>query len=99
METPLPTKGPNIINSPFLRKLNPIDDDMYEVQSSKKKIKLDLPLQVRFFVYQYAKLRKLQFYCDFSDKYIDRGDVEYCDMNTDSTYIVINGECVKDIFS
>ena len=30
---------PNLINSPFFRKLNPIDDDKYEVQSSKKKIK------------------------------------------------------------
>ena len=35
---------PNIINSPFFCELNPIDDDTYEVESSKKKIKLDLPL-------------------------------------------------------
>ena len=63
---------PNLINSPFFRELNPIDDDTYEVQSSKKKIKLDLPLQVGFFVYQYAKLRMLQFYYDFLDKYVDR---------------------------
>ena len=48
---------PNLINSPFFRELNPIDDDTYKVESSKKKIKLDLPLQVDFFVYQYAKLR------------------------------------------
>ena len=51
---------PRLINSPFFRELNPIDDNTYEVESSKKKIKLDLPLQVGFFVYQYAKLRMLQ---------------------------------------
>ena len=56
---------PDLINSRFLRELDPIDDDMYELESSKKKIKLDLPLQVGFFVYQYAKLRLLQFIMTF----------------------------------
>jgi hypothetical protein len=35
-----------LINSPFYRQMNVIDDDTYEVESAKKKIKLDLPLQV-----------------------------------------------------
>ena len=88
---------PNLINSPFFRELNPIDDDTYEVESSKKKIKLDLPLQVGFFVYQYAKLRMLQFYYDFLDKYSHRSDFEYCEMDTDSAYIAISGECLEDL--
>ena len=88
---------PNLINSPFFRELNPIDGNTYEVQSSKKKIKLDLPLQVGFFVYQYAKLRMLQFYYDFLDKYIARSDFEYCETDTDSAYIVISGERVEDL--
>ena len=88
---------PNLINSPFFRELNPIDDNTYEVQSSKKKIKLDLPLQVGFFVYQYAKLRMLQFYYDFLDKYIDGSDFEYCEMDADSAYIAISGERVEDL--
>ena len=67
------------------------------MQSSKKKIKLDLPLQVGFFVYQYAKLRMLLFYYDFLDKYIDRSDFEYCEMDTNSTYIAISGESVEDL--
>ena len=88
---------PNLINSPFFRELNPIDDDTYEVQSSKKKIKLDLPLRVGFFVYQYAKLRMLQFYYDFLDKYVDRSDFEHCEMDTDSAYIAISGESLEDL--
>ncbi len=43
-----------LVNPPFFRELNPIEVDTYEVQSSKKMIKLDLPLQVGFFVYQYG---------------------------------------------
>ena len=70
--------APELINSPFFRELNTIDDDMYEVQSSKKKIKLGLPLQVGFLVYQYAKLRMLQFFYYCLDKYIDRSDFEFC---------------------
>ena len=88
---------PNLINSPFFRELNPIDDDTYEVESSKKKIELDLPLQVGFFVYQYAKLRMLQFYYDFLDKYLHRSDFKYCEMDTDSAYIAISGECLEDL--
>ena len=88
---------PNLINSPFFRELNPIDDDTSEVQSSKKKIKLDLPLQVGFFVYQYAKLRMLQFYYDFLNKYVYRSDFEYCEMDTDSAYIAISGESLEDL--
>ena len=73
------------------------DDNTYEVQSSKKKIKLDFPFQVGFFVYQYAKLRMLQFYYDFLNKYLDRTDFEYCEMDTDSAYIAISGEQVEDL--
>jgi hypothetical protein len=44
---------------------------------------LDLPLQVGFFVYQYAKLRILQLYYDCLDKCIDKSDFEFCEMDID----------------
>jgi hypothetical protein len=88
---------PSLINSPFFRELNAIDDDTYEVQSSKKKIKMDLPLQVGFFVYQYAKLRMLQFYYDCLDKYIDKSDFEFCEMDKDSAYLAISAESIDNI--
>ena len=37
---------------------------MNEVELTKKTINLKLPIQIGFFVYQYAKLRMLQFYFD-----------------------------------
>ena len=48
-----------------------------------------------FFVYQYAKLRMLQFYYDFLNKYLDRCDFQMCEMDTDSAYIAIAGESVE----
>ena len=38
----------------------------------------DLPLQIGSAVYHLAKLRMLQFYYNFIDKYIDRSDFEVC---------------------
>ena len=56
---------------------------------------LNLPIQAGFLVYQYAKLRRLQFYYDFLDKYLDRSDFQMCEMDTDSAYITIAGESVE----
>jgi len=48
-------------------------------------------------VYQLAKLRMLEFYYDFLDKYIDRRDFELIQMDRDSNYIAISGEGFEDI--
>ena len=48
-------------------------------------------------MYQYAKLRMLQFYYDFLDKYLDRSDFQMCEMDTDSAYIAISGDSVESL--
>ena len=58
---------------------------------------MNLPIQIGFFVYQYAKLRMLEFYYNFMDKFIDRSDFEYCEMDTDSAYVALSGESVDDV--
>ena len=83
------------VNTHLFRKLENITEDTYEVESCKKTIKLNLPIQVGFFVYQYAKLRMFQFYYDFLDKYLDRADFQMCEMDTDSAYIAISGDSVE----
>ena len=85
------------VNTHLFRKLENITEDTYEVQSCKKSIKLNLPIQVGFFVHQYAKLRMLQFYYEFLDKYLDRSDFQMCEMHTDSAYIAISGESVESL--
>ena len=56
-----------------------------------------LPLHIGFFVYQYTKLRMLQFYYDFVDRYIERPLFQYCEMDTDSAYIVLAGDTIDDL--
>ena len=60
-------------------------------------MKYTLPLHIGFFVYQYAKLRMLQFYYDFVDRYVERPLFQYCEMDTDSAYIALAGESIDGL--
>ena len=46
----------HLMDSSF-RRCNQLDEKTFELEMSKKTIRLDLPMQIGFFVYQYAKLR------------------------------------------
>ena len=69
------------INSHRFRQLDPITETVYQLTLNKKSITFGLPLQIAFMVYQYAKLRMLQFYYDFLDYYIERQLFQYCEIN------------------
>ena len=86
-----------MVNDPHFRKLDIIDDGFYEVRKTKKSISMNLPIQIGFFVYQYAKLRMLEFYYDFMDTFIDRSDFVYCEMDTDSAYVALSGESIDAV--
>ena len=58
------------ISNKRFRQLDVVTDDAYEVTSSKACVTYDLPHHIGFFVYQYAKLRILEFYYDFVDRYV-----------------------------
>ena len=58
------------INNKRFRQLDVVAEDAYEVTSSKARVTYDLPHHIGFFVYQYAKLRMLEFYYDFVDRYV-----------------------------
>ena len=56
------------INNKRFRQLDVVAEDAYEVTPNKARVTYDLPHHIGFFVYQYAKLRMLQFYYDFVDR-------------------------------
>ena len=57
-------------------------DTTLQVTSKKKSIRHNLPIQIGFFVYQYAKLRMLAFLFDVIDEFINRED--YCLLEMDT---------------
>lgn len=85
------------VASPFFRRLEHLGDDFYEVENAKKSIKEDLPSHIGFFVYQYAKLRMLQYYHDFLDKYIDPTNFELVEMDTDSLYLALSKPTLEEV--
>ena len=84
------------MRSPYLEDLEEIGA-AYEIREGKQKVKVDRAYQCGIAVYQLAKLRMLEFYYDFLDKYVDRRDFEYCYMDTDSAYFAISGEELRDV--
>ena len=61
------------------------------MEKAKKLLNINLPIQIGFFILQYAKLRMLQFYYDFLDAYVDRKNFAYCEMDTDSANMALSG--------
>jgi hypothetical protein len=70
-------------------------DGIYEVSSRARTVKQNIPIQVAFSVLDDAKLRMLQFYYDFIDKYIERSDYQYMYMDTDSAYMALSDSFEK----
>ena len=93
-------KGHNAIkieaNKPEFKKATLLSDDSYEVEKGKKRIVLDVPIQIGFFILNYAKLRMLEFYYDCLCKYIPRNKFECIQMDTDSLYFALAHENLSD---
>ena len=58
------------------RSLTKLDNNHFEIELAKTRIKLDLPIQIGYFVLQYAKFRMLEFYYDCVDRYCNRKDLQ-----------------------
>ena len=70
--------------------------DAYEQHSRKPRLTIRRPFQVGIAVYQLAKLRMLEFYYDFLDKYVDRRDFELIQMDTNSLYIALSTKTLDE---
>ena len=83
------------LRSAFFEDLKEIGDE-YKIESRKTKVTINRPFQEGIVVYQLAKLRMLQFYYDFLDKYIDRRDFELIQMDTDSMYFALSYDTLDE---
>ncbi|KAK7093429.1 hypothetical protein V1264_007188 [Littorina saxatilis] len=85
-----------LINSNRFRKLTHLTDDLVEVESTKATVRWNLPNVIGFFVYQYAKLRMLDFHYEVIDKFMDRSDYQLAEMDTDSLYMALSTPTLED---
>ena len=70
--------------------------DAYKIESRKNKVTINRPFHVGIVVYQLAKLRMLQFYYDFVDKYTDRRNYELIQMDMDSIYFALSYDTLEE---
>ena len=84
------------LRSPFFNNLEEIGG-AYDIKEFKRTVTVKRPYQCGIAVYQLAKLRMLEFYYDFLDKYFNRQGFELCYMDTDSFYIAMSGDSLDEI--
>ena len=84
-------------NSKLLKRLNFINDQLYEVELVKSEIEHREPIIVGFFILQYAELRILELYYNFFQKFCDIEKYEELEMETDSIYLALSEENLEDI--
>ena len=79
----------------FKRLIN-VSEEIYEVELEKSKIEHREPIIVGFFKLQYAKLRMLELYYNFVDKFCDVDKFEELERGTDSLYLALAHENLYD---
>ena len=86
-------------NRPQLKKRTPllVEEEYYEIEKDKQSLRMNLPIQIGYFILQYAKLRMLQFYFDFMLKFVSPENFQYCEMDTDSAYMALAGPTLESM--
>ena len=64
-------KTQGAINTKFFKRLDHINDQLYEVELAKPEIEHREQIIVGFFIFQYAKLRMLELYYNFFERFCD----------------------------
>jgi len=85
-----------VLQSAYFEDLDEIGK-AYELESQKPRVVIKRPFQIGIAVYEMAKLRMLEFYYNFLDKFVDRRDFELIQMDTDSNYLALSGDSLADV--
>ena len=88
------------IDTKFFKGLDHINDQMYEVELAKAEIEHREPIIVGFFILQYDKLRMLELYYNFFERFCDVNKFEELEMDTDSLYLALSEkelyDCIRE---
>ena len=84
------------INSNLFRKLDHMNNSLYEVELAKAQIEHKEPIIVGFFVLKNAKLRMLELYYNLFTKLCDVNNFEELEMATDSSYLALAEKELED---
>ena len=77
------------INCKMFKKLDHVNNSLYEVELAKAQIEHKEPIVVGFFFLQYTKLRMLELYYNFFIRFRDVSKFKYLEMDTDPLYLAL----------
>ena len=83
-------------NSNLFKKLNHLNNSLYEVELAKAEIEHKEPIPFGFFILQYAKLRMLELYYNFFTRFCDVNKFEELEMDTDLLYFALAEKELED---
>ena len=75
------------INSNLFKKVDHVNNSLYEVELAKSQIEHKEPIIVGFFILQYANLPMLELYYNFFLRFCDVNKFEELEKDTDSLYL------------
>ena len=84
-------------NDPCFVQCRKLDDDYYEVEMLKRRIRLDNPVYLGHTILNYAKELLLEFYYSFLDYYFSREDFMLMCCDTDSMYVAWSAEDIESL--
>ena len=84
----------------LIQRLDYTNDQLYEVELAKAETEHREPIIVEFFILQYAKLRMLELYYNFFERFCDVNKFEELEMDTDSLYLDLSEkelyDCIRE---
>ena len=78
------------INTKLFKRLDHINDQLYEVELANAEIEHKEPNIVGFVLFQYAKLRMLELHYNFFERFCDVNKFEELEMDTNSLYLALS---------
>ena len=84
------------INSKLLKKLDHVNNSLYEVEFANAQIENNEPINVGFFILQYAKRRMLELYYNFFTKFFDVNKFKELEMDRNSLFLAPAGKKLED---
>ena len=88
------------INTKFSKRLDHINDPLYEVELAKAEIEHREPIIVDFFILQYANIRILELNYNFFERFCDVNKFEELEKDTDSLYLALFekelNDCIRE---
>ena len=84
------------INIKLFKKLDHVNNSLYQVELAKAQTEHKEPIIVGFFILQYAKMQMLELCYKFFTKFCDVNKFEELEMDTDSLYLALAEKELED---